>query len=237
MPKPIARQRTANRRPPAKSTVRSGGKHRGIGRPAAGQQTVGREALITRTCEMLMMMPPNKITRAEVARHMNVDPSLIRYYFRDRSTLLLAAVARLTAELSRLMDEELARSDLTPESRLRARVSALLKLNVTYPFFHRLMIDELVTLDTPAAVRFVEQLTRDGVAGYTEVIDAGVKDGVFRRTSVPFLFLAVIGMCEFFVNGMPILRIVMGKDFDQRAISARYREFICELLLDGLKTR
>ncbi len=29
----------------------------------------------------------------------------------------------------------------------------------------------------------------------------------------------------------------MGKDFDQRAISARYREFICELLLDGLKTR
>jgi TetR/AcrR family transcriptional regulator len=237
MPKPIARQRPANRRPPGKSTVRSSGKHRGIGRPAAGQQTVGREALITRTCEMLMMMPPNKITRAEVARHMNVDPSLIRYYFRDRSTLLLAAVARLTAELSRLMDEELARSDLTPESRLRARVSALLKLNVTYPFFHRLMIDELVTLDTPAAVRFVEELTRDGVAGYTEVIDAGVKDGVFRRTSVPFLFLAVIGMCEFFVNGMPILRIVMGKDFDQRAISARYREFICELLLDGLKTR
>ena len=152
-------------------------------------------------------------------------------------TLLLAAVARLTAELSRLMDDELARSDLTPESRLRARVSALLKLNVTYPFFHRLMIDELVNLDTPGAVRFVEQLTREGVAGYTDVIDAGVKDGVFRRTSVPFLFLAVIGMCEFFINGMPILRIVMGKDFDQRAISGRYREFICDLLLDGLRTR
>ncbi len=76
---------------------------------------MGREALITRTCEMLMQMPPNKITRAEVARHMNVDPSLIRYYFRDRATLLLAAVARLTAELSRLMDEELARSD--PDTR------------------------------------------------------------------------------------------------------------------------
>jgi TetR/AcrR family transcriptional regulator len=237
MPKPIARQRPGSRRPPGKSAARSAGKHRGIGRPAAGQQTVGREALITRTCEMLMVMPPNKITRAEVARHMNVDPSLIRYYFRDRSTLLLAAVARLTAELSRLMDEELARSDLTPESRLRARVSALLKLNVTYPFFHRLMIDELVTLDTPAAVRFVELLTREGVAGYTDVIDAGVKDGVFRRTSVPFLFLAVIGMCEFFVNGMPILRIVMGKDIDPRAISVRYREFICELLLEGLKAR
>jgi TetR/AcrR family transcriptional regulator len=237
MPKSIVRQRPAAKRPARKSATRGGGKHRGIGRPAAGQQTVGREALITRTCEMLMQLPPNKITRAEVARHMNVDPSLIRYYFRDRATLLLAAVARLTAELSRLMEEELARSDLTPESRLRARVTALLKLNVTYPFFHRLMIDELVNLDAPAAVRFVEQLTREGVAGYAEIIDAGVKDGVFRRTNVPFLFLAVIGMCEFFVNGMPILRIVMGKDFDQRAISLRYREFICDMILNGLKAK
>ncbi|HEX2790401.1 MAG TPA: hypothetical protein VHN17_08220 [Steroidobacteraceae bacterium] len=41
--------------------------------------------------------------RPEAARHMNVDPSLIRHYFRDRSTLLLAAVARLSAELSRLV--------------------------------------------------------------------------------------------------------------------------------------
>jgi hypothetical protein len=34
---------------------------------------------------------------------MNVDPSLIRHYFRNRSTRLPAAVARLTAELSRLV--------------------------------------------------------------------------------------------------------------------------------------
>jgi hypothetical protein len=64
-----------------------------------------------------------------------------------------------------------------------------------------------------------------------------VREGVFRRTNVPFLFLAVIGMCEFFINGMPILRIAMGKDFDQRAISQRYREFICDMILDGLKTK
>lgn len=67
----------------------------------------------------------------------------------------------------------------TGAARQRARVSALLKRNVSDPFFHRLMIDQLVTLNTPAAV----------------------------------------------------------KDFDQRAISARYREFIRYPLLDGLKAR
>jgi len=87
------------------------------------------------------------------------------------------------------------------------------------------------------AVALFDELTREAVSGYAEVIESGVKDGSFRRTNVPFLFLAIIGMCEFFINGMPILRIAMGKDFDQRAISARYREFICELLLDGLTAK
>src|SRR6202167_2815730 len=141
-------------------------KRRGIGRPAAGAQTVGREALITRTCEMLTELPPNRITRAEVARHMNVDPSLIRYYFRDRSTLLVAAAERLVDTFQQLLDEELAQSDMSAAGRLRARISALLKLNITYPFFHRLMIDELVKIDSRPAQRFLDELTHKGVSGY-----------------------------------------------------------------------
>jgi TetR/AcrR family transcriptional regulator len=212
-------------------------KRRGIGRPAAGSQAVGRDALIERTCEMLTELPPNRITRAEVARHMNVDPSLIRYYFRDRSTLLVAAAERLVETFQRLMDEELAQSDMSADGRLRARVSALLKLNVSYPFFHRLLIDELVNIDSRPAQRFIEEITHRGVAGYGAIIDAGVKEGIFRKVNSAFLFLAVIGVVEFFVNGMPVLRIAMGKEFDERVIAARYREFICELLSAGLRTR
>ena len=66
---------------------------------------------------------------------------------------------------------------------------------------------------------------------------AGARDGAFRRTSVPFLFLAVISMCEFFINGMPVLRIAMGKNVDPRVISVRYLEFICDVLLNGLKSK
>jgi TetR/AcrR family transcriptional regulator len=212
-------------------------KRRGIGRPAAGEQAVGRDALIARTCEMLMQMSPDKITRAEVARHMNVDPSLIRYYFRDRSTLLVAAAERLVGTFQRLLEEELAQSDMSPAGRLRARVSALLKLNITYPFFHRLIIDELIKFESKSATRFIADLTQGGVSGYAAIIDAGAKEGVFRRVNAAFVFLAVIGLCEFFVNGMPVLRIAMGKEFDERSIAARYREFICELLTTGLKTK
>jgi len=168
---------------------------------------------------------------------MNVDPSLIRYYFRDRSTLLVAAAERLVDTFQRLLDEELSQSDMSAPGRLRARVSALLKLNIAYPFFHRLMIDELVKIDSKPAARFMEELIHKGVSGYSTILDAGVKDGSLRRVNSAFLFLAVIGLTEFFVNGMPVLRMAMDKDFDERVIATRYREFICELLLTGLKAK
>jgi TetR/AcrR family transcriptional regulator len=234
MPRPQIRKRPRNVSVPGRSARSAPRKRRGIGRPPTGAQTVGRDALIARTCEMLTQLPPNRITRAEVARHMNVDPSLIRYYFRDRSTLLVAAAERLVETFQRLLDDELAQSDMSAAGRLRARVSALLKLNITYPFFHRLMIDELVKIGSRPAQRFLDELTHKGVAGYGAIVDAGVREGTFRRVNSAFLFLAVIGVCEFFVNGMPVLRIAMGKDFDERAIAARYREFICELLTAGL---
>lgn len=231
MPSASSRQR-AHKRPRQGPRIR-----RGIGRPAAGPQVVGREALIERTCELLSRVPPNRITRAEVARQMGVDPSLIRYYFRDRSTLLLAAVEKLTAEFSVIRDRELAQAEPGPEGKLRARISALLKFEIAYPFFHRLLIDELVHLKSPAVVQFMHDMTVNALDAYTALLDSGVEARVFRRSDSAFLFLAVIGMCEFFVKATPILRIAAGKNFDDRGVSARYREFICDLLLNGLKLR
>jgi TetR/AcrR family transcriptional regulator len=210
-------------------------KRRGKGRPAAGQQNVGRDALIDRTCELLKQMPPNKITRAEVARQMRVDPSLIRYYFRDRETLLLAAVEKVTAEFNVMLAHENEASDGTPESRLRARISAFLKFEIRYPFFNRLLIDEIAHLDAPSSVQFLDSLTKNAVASYASIINAGVKAGSFRQSDPTFLFMAVVGICEFFVNGRPILRIAQGTQFDEHE-SDRYAEFICDLLLNGLKT-
>ena len=232
MSKPMARKRSAT-----KSAERSVRKRRSIGRPPAGQQTVGRDALIARTCQMMMQMPANKITRAEVARHMNVDPSLIRYYFRDRTTLLLAAAEKLTDEFMQMLEQEHSHADTTAVGRLRARVSTLLNLNVAYPFFHRLLMDELVNIDSPSAKRFLENLVKRGFNGYSSILDSGIRDGVFKRVNPAFLFLAIIGMCEFLVSGIPILRIALGKDLDERGISTRYRDFICDLLIEGLKTR
>ncbi|HTP38897.1 MAG TPA: hypothetical protein VMI92_04930 [Steroidobacteraceae bacterium] len=211
---------------------------RRIGRPAGITQSVGRDALITKTCELLAQWPANEVTRAAVARAMNVDPSLIRYYFRDRAALLLAAIEKMTDQFLRVAEEEGARGDDSAVSRLRARLGAQLNLNSSYPFFHQLVVNELPALDTPVASRLQRELTKRGIDHYTDIVKAGVNEQSLRAVDPRFLFIAIIGMCDFFVSGMPMLL----KPAEQQprrlaALRQQYLEFICNLLLDGLRVR
>jgi TetR/AcrR family transcriptional regulator len=209
-------------------------KRRRIGRPASEHDSVGRDALLEKTCELLRELPPDKVTRAEVARYTNVDPSLIRYYFKDRASLLVAAAEKLTSEFARNLDKAVKHSDNSPRSLLKARVGALFELIVSHPYFHRLLIEEIVPSSATAAKRMLEEMTERSVAGYEAILAAGAKDGTLRRVNSAQLLLAVIGMCEFFIAGMPILKLAVGSRLDEKAAASDYREFICDLLLNGL---
>ncbi|MDE8344143.1 MAG: TetR/AcrR family transcriptional regulator, partial [Acidocella sp.] len=80
---------------PARQSAKKMPVKRGIGRPASGGNSVGREKLLKTACDLLKVTPPAKLTRFMVAQKAGVDPSLIRYYFRDRISMLAAAAERL----------------------------------------------------------------------------------------------------------------------------------------------
>ena len=69
------------------------------GRPQKDKPAVGRDALIAATRRLMKTKPPAQITRLDIARAAEVDPALIRYYFGDKSELIVAAVLQAGAEL------------------------------------------------------------------------------------------------------------------------------------------
>ncbi|MGC3983062.1 MAG: hypothetical protein QM808_17550 [Steroidobacteraceae bacterium] len=228
---PVKNSKPATRVSKKKTTTR-----RSIGRPPASSPGVGRQALIEKTCELLRTMPPDKVTRAAVARHAKVDPSLIRYYFKERSALLVAATEQITSQFSNVIAKGVATSH-SPADLLRLRLETLLSTNLANPFFHRLMVDEIVPSKTAAAKQLLHKVNSRALAGYTSILEAGTKDGSLRQVEPAFLFIAVIGMCEFFLNGLPILKNLLGEDLDEEATTLRYREFVFDLLMNGLSNK
>lgn len=211
-------------------------KIRGKGRPVGKKLSVGSDALVETTCDLLSKMPPKDVTRAAVAKAAGVDPSLIRYYFKNRSLLLLAAFERLTSEFTSLLEEELASHDSTPEGRLQARVSALFRLNAVYPHYHRLIIDEIVPMNTPESRKVLRNLTADRVNSYRQILKDGQDEGVFREVDTGLMFIAIIGMCHFFTSGSEILKLATGVKSADKKLAAAYQKLVCEVILNGIHT-
>ena len=106
-------------RSPARRTKRK------QGRPQKDMPAVGRETLIAATRKLMKVMPPGQITRLDIARAAGVDPALIRYYFGDKSKLIVAAVLDAGAELRDRQRANFAKGG-SPSERLTRRIGVLM---------------------------------------------------------------------------------------------------------------
>lgn len=219
-----------------KVPTRSRGRPRAGAAPDGADAAVGRDALIDATIALLKTSPPSKITPVVVARHTGVHPSLIRYYFKTRAALLVAVAERVTERFGQQVEAAEDR-DGSPQSRLCARIGALIDLNAAYPFFHQLIVSEIATSEDPAARDMIARFTNRGQGAYGSILRAGLVDGSFRGTDPGLLYVVVIGMSEFFVAARRQLEIAQGMEIDEEELRAVYKAFVCDLVLNGVTRR
>jgi AcrR family transcriptional regulator len=216
------------------SRVRSKKPRRARGRPGEGTRGVGADAIVLQVCELLRDLAPRDITLLRVAQHVGIDRSLIRYYFKNRSSLLLAAARHLFAQLQNELAVVTRIPAEDPEGRIRESARALLRFQIKHPYFHRLMVDEVVNSENADAQAFFKSFTANAVSDYRAIAET-----LRRHSGVnvdgAFLYMATIGMCEFFVTGAPILKVAFGKDYDAASVQRRYEKFVGDYVVDGLR--
>ncbi len=210
-------------------------RRRSPGRPAASDLSVGADAIALKACELLREVAPRELSIVKLARYAGVDRSLIRYYFVDRSGLLLAAARHLFGLLRGRLDAVEKRLASDPETRIREMAVALLEFQIEHPYFHRLMIDEVVNSPTSEAQAFFRSVTTQGVQSFRELAAATVRRGGARPHEGVFLYLAIIGICEFFVTGRPILQVAFGEGFNAADINQQYARFLRDYVIDGIR--
>lgn len=201
-------------------------RRRGQGRPSDGG--VGREVIIESTKEILRELPPGRITISLVARKAGVDPALVRYYFKDRSNLLLEVVNDLLGGIPQA--PEFAGD---PAQFIRERVHDTHKFSRSAKHMQRLMIDELADAPSEAIRERHRELNLAAVAAYRNV---GEQDqaGQLRPFDPLFLYLAVVGIFDFFVSAEPMIRSLVPPGTDLDKLSGDYEKFVEDLLLNGL---
>ncbi|BAK68161.1 hypothetical protein SLG_34860 [Sphingobium sp. SYK-6] len=225
----ISSRKTTTR---AAKAARPAKANRAIGRPV-GKRRIGKDLLIEKTAELLRTVPPEKLSLSMAARHARVHLTLFKYYFVDR-TRLLVDVARM---LSRNIGDTVAAIEIDASSapeRLAIRIDAMVDFLLVNPFYHRLMVEIIGNAD-PLATELINVWMTKTLDIYRSIIDTGVKEGSLKEIDPYFTFLAVMGLCEQFQHASRLFdrtQLAAGETPDEAA--ARYKAFMRELILNGI---
>ena len=220
--------------PRKKSGSKPKGAKRSIGRPT-GKRSIGKTMLIEKTVELLRTVPPEKLSLSLAARHAGVHLTLFKYYFTDR-TRLLVDVAR---DLARALGDKVAAAetrDLHAPDRFRIRIDAMVDFFFANPFYHRLMV-EIIGDDTdPLATELISLWMSKTLDIYHDIIESGVKDGTLRPIDPYFTFVAIMGLCEQYQHATRLVERVPAADqAKHQDTGAEYRTFIYELMMRGIR--
>lgn len=208
---------------------------RAQGRPNEGKNSVGPELLLRAARELLEKLPPAQVTRAALARQAGVDPNLIRYYFKDRDSLLLAVVDEIVNEESKLAAAYAANG--SPVERLRVQIRHLVDFHQRHPYFHRLLIEEIATWKSQRARQLFHRLNQLPLKLYGTIFREGAKEKTLRALDPVFVHIAIVGMCEFFMSSKVLLEDAFGKGAEPSHYAKRYADTVAQLLIDGARQR
>jgi AcrR family transcriptional regulator len=220
---------------PATKRVKHPG--RSIGRPA-GKKSVGKEVIIIKTVELLRTMPPEKLSLTGVAKNAGVHLTLVKYYFQDRTRLLVDVARHLTIELGEKRVRAGEQAQLTPQERLRVRIDAMVDFYFLNPFYHRLMLEIIADEKDELAGELISHWIYRTLEIYHGIFSAGVAEGTLRPLDEPFTYLAIMGLCEQFHLGLRLFnRAQIGPRETTEQAAARYKEFLYDLVFNGLAAR
>lgn len=187
-----------------------------------------------RTVELLRTLPPEKLSLTLAAKNAGVHLTLIKYYFADRTRLLIDVARHLTFELG----ERVRLSELDQSAaleRFRIRIDTMVDFYFLNPFYHRLMLEIIADEKHELAGELINLWISKTLEIYDGIIARGVGDGILRAIEPRFTYLAIMGLCEQFHLGVRLFERVATVPHEPTEQSAvKYKKFLYDLVFYGI---
>jgi TetR/AcrR family transcriptional regulator len=203
------------------------------GRPRNADPQATRKALMQAVRALLAERGAGPITLSEVARHAGITPAMASYYFGGKAELFAAVIEEITGELLERM-RGIAVEQGSPAERLRRRVRLVMDLYVQNPYINRLLKEEMLYARGPAAEGFLSGFPAAAVALTRRILQDGVAAGEFRAVDPVFLWVSMVGMCEFFFHARPIIERLLPGNRVTRAQELAFADHVADLILHGI---
>lgn len=138
----------------------------------------------------------------EIAARAGVNKAMIYYRIGDKKTLYVEVIRDVFGDIAERLGENI-REDLSPEEKLKTYIANLATTMIQHPSFPRIMMREVAS----GWANFSDAVLKD-IAGILvivkDLIEEGVKKGVFINVNPIVVHLMAIGTILLFTLSMPV---------------------------------
>ncbi|MGX7894929.1 TetR family transcriptional regulator [Tsuneonella sp. HG222] len=191
---------------------------------------VGKDALLDAARALLQELPPAQVTSTAIARKAGADPALVRYYFGNRENLLFEVAKQIGADANRPLPVG------NPVDLLEDMIRGTFRFTRSAKHMQRLMIEELDSASSPEVREKMREWNRQPVNNYAHIL-AVDEDGELHDFDPVFMYLAVVGISDFFEAGAPLIELLVPPGTDRDELARRYEDFVVRLVTDGVRKR
>ena len=178
-------------------------------------------------------------TIKQIGKEAAGNPALLYYYYDSKETLYRAMLQRILGQLLARGVDAIERAS-SHADRIRAFVRAQARLLGEHPHFPQLLVRELVDHHAAHAEQAITNTAAGAFRRLCEVIEAGQRDGAFRKSLDPrFTAISIIAQVAYFAIARPAVGLLLGYGTSgpPRAVSDEFyvhaEEFALAALMEG----
>ncbi|WP_405801001.1 TetR/AcrR family transcriptional regulator [Streptomyces sp. NBC_01506] len=204
--------------------------------PGSTRRSTARRTLVTRDLlEKATLLFAEKgyenTTLQDVAAAVGVSRTALYHYVTSKEELLAMLVERMSLGLADTLAALWARTDLTPEGKLRELTDMLVRQRAESPHQFRVHDQTESVLPEPLRSRH-RQARRDVLAALSGVIEEGVGKGEFKPLDPRIAAFSVLGMCNWVAWWYH-----PGVDYDIDAVARQISQSAVDMVTAGDATR
>ncbi len=173
------------------------------------------------------------ISLSELSLRAGLNSALVKYYFGNKAGLLKALLDR---DMQRIVGsvQALMAKDFAPQDKLRRHLSAMVDTYYDTPYLNRLLMRLVRDSDPEEAQRIADEYLTPLGKAYAQLIDEGVRAGVFREIDPQMFYFIATGAADRFFSARLVLKHCFDQDSLTEELRDRYREHVIEFVMAGI---
>ncbi|WP_299184179.1 TetR/AcrR family transcriptional regulator [uncultured Chryseobacterium sp.] len=159
----------------------------------------------------------------EIAKAANVNISMISYYFGSKEKLYEKLVEYRMNEGRFFAKDILERTDINEWEKMEKIIEQFAGRVRNQRCFYRIMQREQLHAENPQIVEFLKQTKLGFISMYSQILESGLKKGIFTKNPPIYLLHSTISGTMFYAfNGKEMYKEFLSNTEDDKAFDERY---------------